>query len=111
LITGQKLVTLDFVADTPPSTHGEGDGAYPEIPTIASDDLGSVISSAKDLLASLRTTAISLDRLVSSREVARSARSLDNTLANLERITSDISNAKPGSLIAKRTDGPPLCPT
>jgi paraquat-inducible protein B len=104
LITGQKLVTLDFVPDQPPMTLGQG-GAYPEIPTMASDDLGSLIVSARDLLVSLQATATSLNGLVSSREVAHSVRSLDSALVSLDRITREVSAAGLGPFIAKLRAG------
>src|SRR5229473_2109398 len=51
LLTGQKVVNLDFVPDAPGLKMLEG-GEYPEIPTIPSNDLDTLISSAKDLLGS-----------------------------------------------------------
>lgn len=100
LITGQKIVSLDFVPDAPAMTMIEG-GEYPEIPTIPTDDVDAVIASAKSLLGDLQVTATKLNGLVSSPEVARSLRSLDSTLANLDHITADARAAGVGPLVTQ----------
>jgi paraquat-inducible protein B len=97
LLTGQKIISLDFVTGAPQAELLEG-GAYPEIPTIEADDLDSLVQSAKSLLASLQGTAVSLDRIITSPEVQQSLRSLDRSLANLERLTRDAS-AQVGPLL------------
>jgi len=45
------------------------------------------VQSAKSVLASLQGTAGSLDRIITSPEVQQSLRSLDRSLANLDRLT------------------------
>jgi paraquat-inducible protein B len=88
LITGQKVVNLDFVPDAPALKMIDG-GAYPEIPTLPSNDLNSVVASVKDLLGHLQITATKLNDIISSPEVTRSVRSLDASLANIDQITAD----------------------
>jgi paraquat-inducible protein B len=100
LITGQKVVNLDFVEGAPNVAMDES-GAYPEIPTAPSDDLDSVIASAKELLAGLQVTTTKANALLSSPEIARALRSLDTSLANLDRITAGARDADIGRLIAK----------
>ena len=98
LITGQKVINLDFIPDAPPFKTDDG-GAYPEIPTLPSDDLDAVIASARTVLGSLQLTVTTLNGLLSSPEVARSLRSLDGSLADLDRITHDARTAGVGPLI------------
>ena len=100
LITGQKVVSLEFVPDAPAMKMIEG-GEYPEIPTLPSDDLDAAIASAKDLLGSLQVTATKLNEIVSSPGVMRSVRSLDQSLANLDHITRDVRAAGAGSLVTE----------
>jgi paraquat-inducible protein B len=100
LLTGQKVVNLDFVAGAPNAAMDEG-GVYPEIPTVPSDDLDSMISSAKDLLASLQITATQANAILASPEIARTLRSLDKSLDNLDSITADARKAGVGPLIAE----------
>jgi paraquat-inducible protein B len=100
LLTGQQVVNLDFV-DGAPNTAMNESGAYPEIPTIPSDDLDSVIAAAKDMLASLGVTAKEANTILASPELARALRSLDRSLANLDSITSEARKAGIGPLIAK----------
>jgi len=98
LITGQKVINLDFIPDAPPFKIVEG-GAYPEIPTLPSDDFDALVASAKALLGSLQLTATTVNGLLSSPEVARSLRSLDSSLAETNRITHDVRAAGLGPLI------------
>jgi paraquat-inducible protein B len=90
LLTGQKVISLDFMTDQPKATLIEG-GVYPEIPTVQSDDLDSIMQSAKTLLASLQSTVASLHAIVASPEVKRSLASLDRALANIDHLTADAS--------------------
>ncbi|HEV2673023.1 MAG TPA: MlaD family protein [Aliidongia sp.] len=90
LLTGQKIISLDFLPDAPRATLIEG-GLYPEIPTIEADDLDSIMQSAKALLGSLQSTVTSLDQVITSPEVKQSVRSLQGALANLDRLTHDVS--------------------
>ena len=98
LLTGQKVISLDFVPDAPAAAMIEG-GAHPEIPTAESSDLDSLMGSAKDLLASLHGTVGSLNQILTSPEVKRSLSSLDRSLANLDRLTHDAS-VEVGPLLA-----------
>jgi paraquat-inducible protein B len=98
LITGQKVVNLDFVPDAPATKTIDG-GQYPEIPTIPSEDFDAVFASAKALLSGLQMTTAKLNGMLSSPEVARSLRSLDSSLANLDQITHDARAAGVGQLI------------
>lgn len=100
LITGQKLVNLDFVEGAPSAALNES-GEYPEIPTVQSDDLDAVLSSAKSLLATLQVTAEKGNAILASPELARSLRSLDKSLANIDRITGDARAAGIGPLVAR----------
>jgi paraquat-inducible protein B len=100
LIIGQKVVNLDFAPDTSELKMIVG-GKYPEIPTVSSSDLDTVIASAKDLLGSLQVAVTRLNGVVSSPEVARSLRSLDGSLVNLDHITRDVRAAGVGPLIAQ----------
>ena len=90
LLTGQKIVSLDFLPDAPAAAMIEG-GLYPEIPAIEADDLGGIMQSAKGLLGSLQSTVTTLGQLIAAPEVNRSVRSLDGALANLDRLTHDAS--------------------
>ena len=98
LITGQKIVNLDFFPGVPKMKMIHG-GEFPEIPTIPSDDLDTVVASAKDLLGNLQVTSTNLNGILSSPEVMRSVRALDSSLANLDHITRDASDAGVGPLI------------
>jgi paraquat-inducible protein B len=66
-------------------------GKYPELPTLDSDDLDSIISSAKELLNSLQTTVSTLNKAITSPEMAQSMRSLNQSLNNLDQITHQTS--------------------
>jgi paraquat-inducible protein B len=88
LITGQKVVDLDFVPDALEMKMSQN-GAYPEIPAIPAEDLDTVVASANDLLGSLQVTAAKLNGIVSSPAVMRSVHSLDSSLANLDYVSRD----------------------
>jgi paraquat-inducible protein B len=109
LLTGQRLVSLDFVPDAPRAAliHGAGNE---ELPTTASNDLDQLTRSANQLLTklaalplaevveALRGTVESANRLVSSPEMTRSLHSLDRALANTDRLTHD-ADAQLGPLL------------
>jgi paraquat-inducible protein B len=99
LLTGQKVVNLDFVPNLP-ELKMNADGQYPEIPTLPSEDLDGVVASAKELLDTLQLTATKLNGVVSAPEIMRSVRSLDRSLDNLNHMTND-ARAGVGPLIAK----------
>ncbi len=90
LLTGQKVISLDFVSDAPAAKLIEG-GALPEIPVVATDDFESILNSAKRLLAELETTVAALNRIVGSTEVKESLRSLQRSLANVDHLTHEAS--------------------
>ena len=98
LITGQKTINLDFVPDAPARQLIEG-GAYPEIPTLPSDDFNALIASAKNVLGSMQKTVSALDLIVSSPALKRSLGSLDESLANVAQITHDVRAAGMGPLV------------
>ena len=100
LLTGQKVVNLDFVHGAPDVAMDES-GVYPEIPAVPSDDLDSVIAAAKDLLSSLKTTATDANAILTSPELTQALRSLDKSLANLDGITADARRAGIGPLITQ----------
>jgi len=89
LLTGQKIVSLDFVPEAPRAKMIKG-GLYPEIPALASDDLDTLIGSAKSLLSSLQGTADGLTQVIGSPEVKQSLRSLDHSLANVDTLTHQV---------------------
>lgn len=99
LLTGQKVVNLDFVPNLP-ELKMNTDGQYPEIPTLPSEDLDAVVASAKELLGTLQMTATKLNGVVSAPEIMRSVRSLDRSLDNLNMMTRDARSGV-GPLIAK----------
>jgi paraquat-inducible protein B len=103
LITGQKVVNLDFVDGASNVAMNES-GAYPEIPTVPSDDLDSVIAAAKDLLGSLKVTTTEANAILGSPELTQALRSLDKSLANLDHITADARAAGVGPLITQLRD-------
>jgi paraquat-inducible protein B len=90
LLTGQKVINLDFVNDVPPGAMIEG-GVYPEIPTMDPEDVDSIIHATKELLDTLQVTASTLNKAIASPEMNQSLRSLNETLANLDHITHDAS--------------------
>ena len=98
LLTGQKIVSLDFLPRSG-KAHLISGGLFPEIPMVASDDLGDVMQSANDLLKSLEGTSSALRQIVAAPEVKHSLASLDHTLANLDHVTHDAS-AQTGPLLA-----------
>jgi paraquat-inducible protein B len=88
ILTGQKVIDLDFLPEAAPATLIEG-GLYPEIPTVPATDLDSILQGAKGLLTNLQGAAVSLNSLISSPELKRSLASLDRALANLDHVTAD----------------------
>jgi len=66
-------------------------GVYPEIPTMDSEDVDSVMHSTQQLLNILQVTVSTLNKAIASPEMKQSIRSLNQTLANLDHITHDAS--------------------
>jgi paraquat-inducible protein B len=88
LITGQKVVALDFMSDAPKADMIET-GPIPEIPTVADSDLDSVMQSAKGVLVSVKSAVDGLDQIVRSPELKRSMVSLDRSMTNFEAISRE----------------------
>jgi paraquat-inducible protein B len=98
LLTGQRLIQLDFVPDAPEASV-DYSGPLPQVPTTASGDLGSLQVSANqfmDKLAKLpiaeigtgiRNILAHVDQATSGPELGRAVKSLDKSLANLDQIT------------------------
>lgn len=98
LLTGQQLIELEFVPDAPGATV-DYSGALPEVPTAASGDLGSLMSSANQFMDKLGQLPIAqigtavhnilahVDQATSGPELSRAVKSLDRSLANLDQIT------------------------
>ncbi len=109
LLTGQRLVSLDFIPDAQQAALIKGATAD-ELPTVEATDLDTLTRSANQLLAKLialplpdvveelRGTVEGANRLVSSPEMTRSLRSLDRALANTDRLTRD-ADAQLGPLL------------
>jgi len=88
LITGQKLVSLDFMPNAPKAEMIET-GPIPEIPTIGASDLDSVMQSAKDVLVSVKSAVDGIDQTIRSPELKHSLASLDRSMSNFEAITKE----------------------
>jgi len=83
LLTGQRLVALELAAP-PHQGHLLRVGDVVEIPTVPSDNLDDLTHSATNLIQHLNT-------LTTSRDLKRSLHSLDETLANLDRVSQTAS--------------------
>ncbi|GGF27864.1 paraquat-inducible protein [Aliidongia dinghuensis] len=102
LLTGQRLIQLEFLPDQPPATI-DYSAAAPQIPTVASGDLDQLSASASaftDKLAKLPIAEIGaglhdivshLDQATAGPELGRAVKSLDRSLANLDQITQQAS--------------------
>jgi paraquat-inducible protein B len=88
LITGQKLVSLDFMPNAPKAEMIES-GPIPELPTIGASDIDSVMQSAKDVLVSVKSAVDGIDQTIRSPELKHSLASLDHSMSNLEAITKE----------------------
>jgi len=88
LITGQKLVALDFMPDAPKADMIET-GPIPEIPTVDASDLDTVMQSAKGVLVSVKSAVDGMDQIVRSPELKRSLASLDRSMAHVEAISRE----------------------
>ena len=88
LITGQKLVSLDFMPNVPKAEMIEV-GPIPEIPTMGESDLDSVMQSAKDVLVSVKSAVDGMDEVIRSPELKHSLASLDQSMGHLEAITKE----------------------
>jgi paraquat-inducible protein B len=82
LLTGQKLIALDVVADAPPA-HLERVAGVTEIPTAPTADID-------DILASVQSTVQHLQRATSGPQLAHALQSLDSTLTRLDQLTTGL---------------------
>ena len=102
LLTGQRLIQLDFVPDAAPAAIDYG-GPVPQVPTVASGDLDALSVSANqfmDKLAKLPIAEIGMglhniiahvDQATAGPELSRAVKSLDHSLASLDEITRKTS--------------------
>jgi len=106
LLTGQLYVDLDFQKDAPPAavTHLEGYDVLPTMPASSIEDLqekvGAVlekfkalpiettVENANETLAAAKSAVANLDKLTGP------SSSLDQTLKNAEKITSELAGSK-----------------
>jgi paraquat-inducible protein B len=98
LLTGQRLIQLEFVPDAP-SGAVDYSGPLPEVPSTASGDLDTLMSSANQFMDKLGQLPIAeigtavhnilahVDQATSGPELSRAVKSLDRSLANLDQIT------------------------
>ena len=90
LITGQKLIALDFIPNAKPAAMIEG-GLYPQLPTVDSTDLESVMQAAKGLMESAKSATDGIAAQVHSEEFKHSMVSLDHALSNVDVMTREAS--------------------
>jgi len=88
LITGQKVVSLDFEPQAPRAAMIEG-GPYPEIPSVGQSDLDSLMQAALGVLGSAQSAIEGVNDVVHSPEVKRSLASLDRSMAHVDAITRE----------------------
>jgi paraquat-inducible protein B len=117
LLTGQLMVSLDFMPDAPPATMGTGE-RYPVIPSVPGD-LAAAMRSVNGILEKISAlpldkvvqqadaTLKSFETLTSSPEITESLRSLAGTLAATQQLVSQ-ANTNLGPAMAKL---PPLLVT
>ena len=98
LLTGQQIISLDFVADAPPAQLVRGE-PYPELPTAEASGIEQIEGSASRLLnklaalpfdqlvAQIRSMIGHADGLVASPDAKRSLHNLNVTLANAAQLT------------------------
>ena len=98
LLTGQRLIQLEFVPDAPGATVNY-DGPVPQVPTVGAGDLDALSVSANqfmDKLAKLPIAEIGMglhnilaqvDQATAGPELGRAVKSLDRSLANLDQLT------------------------
>ena len=100
LVTGQLYVALDFFPDTPVHLVGL-DEEYEEIPVIPSSqkEIKNTIEELvrqvrelplKEIFTKLNSTLTHIDEVVSQPELKQGVQRMDNVLANLERLTTNL---------------------
>lgn len=82
LLTGFKILALDMQTDVS-AARVVKDGAYLKIPSAPSGDI-------TEILASLRGVLKNVDRATSGPELGHAIQSLDQTMANLDKLTRDV---------------------
>jgi len=98
LLTGQRVIALDFVPDAPPAQLVRAE-PYPELPTVEASGIEQITSSASrlmdklaalpfdQLVGQIRSMISHADGLVGSPDAKRSLHNLDLTLANAAQLT------------------------
>jgi paraquat-inducible protein B len=98
LLTGQQVISLDFVAGAPPARLTSAE-PYPELPTVEASGIEEIEGSASrlmnklaalpldQLVGQIRNMVDHADTLVASPDAKRSLHNLDLTLANTARLT------------------------
>jgi paraquat-inducible protein B len=98
LLTGQQVISLDFVPDAPPAQLVRAE-PYPELPTIEASGIEQIEGSASrlmkklaalpfdQLVAQIRGMIGHANELVASPDAKRSLHNLDLTLANTAQLT------------------------
>jgi paraquat-inducible protein B len=111
LLTGGRLVALDFLDNAPPGKMVAAE-PYPELPTVAGSGIEEITRSASrildklaalplgDMIGEVRDMVRHIDTVAASPALRRSLQSLDQTLANAERLTRD-AQQQVGPLLAK----------
>jgi len=81
-LTGQKLLTLDMVANAP-EAHIRQVGQELEFPTTSSGDLADILQNVRGVLQNL-------ERVTSGPQLGHALKSLDSTLTRLDNMTRDV---------------------
>jgi len=111
LLTGQRVIELDFIPDAPPAQFVRSK-PYPELPTVEGSSIEQITRSTNKLMDELaalpfdklvgqiRSMIGHVDSLVGNPDTKRSMHNLDLTLANAERLTR-VANAQVGPLLER----------
>lgn len=101
-VTGQMLIELEFLPDTP--LRFKGDGSIPELPTAVSamDEITQSLQEMpiKEIGLHVAEAAQGVSRLVNSPDIHEAVTNLNQTLAELRTLTR-VLNAKAGPLADK----------
>jgi paraquat-inducible protein B len=105
LLTGQRMIALDFDPDAKKAALGDGD--IPELPAGDAGDIDSLTRAAshameavasmplKDIGDSLHALLAHLDQLVGSPDAKQTVHSLNATLGNLDKLTQSLNADAP----------------
>ena len=95
MVTGQLIVELDFHPDTPAKMVA-GYSEYMQIPTIRSgmDDLVKQIEKApiQEILNKVLSAVDGIEKVINSKEVKESLRSLEQTVKNLNKLVQNVDS-------------------